>query len=438
MEIKRDSYLNKIIDKMNNGKVKVITGIRRSGKSYFLFNIFNKYLLSKGVNENNIIKISLDSIKDIALRNPLNLIKHIEQLLPSNSQQCYVLIDEIQYCEIIKNPYIENSKYTISFVDVLLELMKRENVDVYVTGSNSVMLSSEILTQFRDRSNQIHIHTLSFSEIYHLFENKKEALEHYLFYGGLPGVYNLKNQEEKREYLTNLFDELYIKDILERKSILKDKYILEILLNFISSTIGSLTNPSKLANRFSSEMKIKISSNTVSNYLNYFKESFLISDCKRFNVKGGKIFESPLKYYFTDIGLRNARLDFNQYEPNHIMENLIYNELKRRGFNINVGIVEKIISNGDKRTRKSFEVDFVCQKPNVKYYIQSAYELPTKEKIEQETRSLYNIDDSFKKIVITYNNIIPWYDKKGVLYIGLIDFLLDGSYTDSVIFNIVR
>lgn len=181
MEIKRDSYLNKIIDKMNNGKVKVITGIRRSGKSYFLFNIFNKYLLSKGVNENNIIKISLDSIKDIALRNPLNLIKHIEQLLPSNSQQCYVLIDEIQYCEIIKNPYIENSKYTISFVDVLLELMKRENVDVYVTGSNSVMLSSEILTQFRDRSNQIHIHTLSFSEIYHLFENKKEALEHYLF-----------------------------------------------------------------------------------------------------------------------------------------------------------------------------------------------------------------------------------------------------------------
>ncbi len=181
-------------------------------------------------------------------------------------------------------------------------------------------------------------------------------------------------------------------------------------------------------------MKIKISSNTVSNYLNYFKESFLISDCKRFNVKGGKIFESPLKYYFTDIGLRNARLDFNQYEPNHIMENLIYNELKRRGFNINVGIVEKIISNGDKRTRKSFEVDFVCQKPNVKYYIQSAYELPTKEKIEQETRSLYNIDDSFKKIVITYNNIIPWYDKKGVLYIGLIDFLLWWFITQILLF----
>ncbi|EOA07314.1 Hypothetical protein MYEA_2780 [Mycoplasma yeatsii 13926] len=431
MSIRRDFYLNKLINKMNNGKVKVITGIRRCGKSFLLFNIFNDYLISKGVKEEQIIKLSLDSVKNISLRDPLKLIEHIEQFIVSNEEKYYVFIDEIQYCEIIDNPYVKNSRHKITFVDVLIELMKRDNVDVYVTGSNSVMLSSEILTQFRDRSNRIHVLPLSFSEILPLFDDQKKALEHYFYYGGLPGVYILDTEDEKVEYLVNLFNELYIKDILERKSIHKDKYVLEILLNFISSSIGSLTNPSKLSKRFDSETKIQISPTTVSNYLDYFEQSFLISSCHKFNVKGGKVFKTPLKYYFEDLGLRNARLDFNQYEENHIMENIIYNELKRRGFIINTGVVETFSTVDNKTSRKTLEVDFVAKKANKKYYIQSAYQMPTQEKKEQEARSLYNIDDSFKKIIITFDNSIPKYDQKGVLYIGLIDFLLDGSFIDS-------
>ncbi len=430
MIIKRDYYLNKIIDKRDNGRIKIITGIRRCGKSYLLFNLYYDYLLSKGIREDQIITIALDEIDNLEFRNPFRLNELIKEKAKNRNKRYYIFIDEIQLSEAVSNPYIDSKKNNVTFVDVLLGLMKYENLDIYVTGSNSKMLSSDLLTQFRDRGDEIHVNPLSFSEIYELYDKKDLALEHYMVYGGMPYIYSLKSDEEKSQYLKNLFQETYIKDILERNNIKNDEEILELLLDFISSAIGSLTNPTKLSKRFFSEKKININSTTISKYLKFFEEAYVIYYVNRYDVKGSRYFSTPLKYYFADIGLRNARLNFRQVEETHIMENIIYNDLLRRGYNIDVGVLEHEFNKDGDRRKVQLEVDFVINKGHQRYYIQSALNVDTTEKREQETRSLTKIDDSFRKIVIVRNRIIPRHDNDGILYIGLEDFLLNDSIID--------
>ncbi|VEU72309.1 putative ATPase, AAA+ superfamily [Mesomycoplasma ovipneumoniae] len=430
MIIKRDFYLNQIIDKKENDRIKIITGIRRCGKSYLLFNLYRDYLLSSGIKENQIITIALDQIDNIEYRNPFRLNEYIKKKTKNINKMYYIFIDEIQLSENVSNPYIESNEKNITFVDVLLSLMKRSNLDIYITGSNSKMLSSDLLTQFRDRGDQVHVNPLSFAEVYELFDDKSEAFEHYFVYGGMPHIYKLQNDEQKSHYLKQLFKQTYIKDILERNQIYNEQQILEILLDFTSSNIGSLTNPSKLANRFLSEKQIHISSNTIFKYLKFFEESYIIHCAYRYDVKGSKYFSTPLKYYFSDIGLRNARLNFRQIENSHIMENIIYNDLLRRGYNIDIGVVEHEFKNGSTRKKIQLEIDFVINKGHKRYYIQSALNIDNLEKKEQEITSLKKINDSFKKIVIVRNKIIPKHDENGILYIGLEDFLLNESIID--------
>ena len=430
MIINRDYYLNKIIDKKENGKVKIITGIRRCGKSYLLFNLYQEYLRKNGIKSEQIISIALDEIDNIEFRNPFKLNEYIKEKTKDQNQKYYIFIDEIQLSDSVKNPYIDSQEKNITFVDVLLGLIKKSNLDIYVTGSNSKMLSSDILTQFRDRGDEIHITPLSFSEVYNLYENKELAFENYFVYGGMPYVYMLKTDEEKSKYLKDLFKETYIKDIIERNGIQNEKDVLELLLNFTSSAIGSLTNPTKLSKRFLSENKLQISPNTISKYLSYFEEAYVIYRANRYDVKGSRYFSTPLKYYFSDIGLRNARLNFRQQEENHIMENIIFNDLLRRGYNIDVGVVEYDMKKEGNRKKVQLEVDFVINKGHKRYYIQSALNLDSIEKREQEILSLKKINDSFKKIVIVRKHIIPRYDDNGILYIGLEDFLLDEKIID--------
>ncbi|VEU60761.1 putative ATPase, AAA+ superfamily [Mycoplasmopsis bovigenitalium] len=430
MIIKRDFYLNQIIDKKENGRIKIITGIRRCGKSYLLFNLYRDYLLSSGIKENQIITIALDEIDNIEYRNPFRLNEYIKQKTKNINKMYYIFIDEIQLSENVSNPYVESNEKNITFVDVLLSLMIHSNLDIYITGSNSKMLSSDLLTQFRDRGDQVHVNPLSFAEVYELFDDKSEAFEHYFVYGGMPHIYKLQNDEQKNHYLKQLFKQTYIKDILERNQIYNGQQILEILLDFTSSNIGSLTNPSKLSKRFLSEKQINISSNTIFKYLKFFEESYIIHSAYRYDVKGSKYFSTPLKYYFSDIGLRNARLNFRQIENTHIMENIIYNDLLRRGYNIDVGVVEHEFKNGSTRKKIQLEIDFVINKGHKRYYIQSALNIDNLEKKEQEITSLKKINDSFKKIVIVRNKIIPKHDENGILYIGLEDFLLNESIID--------
>ncbi|MDO6856915.1 ATP-binding protein [Mesomycoplasma ovipneumoniae] len=430
MIIKRDFYLNQIIDKKENDRIKIITGIRRCGKSYLLFNLYRDYLLSSGIKENQIITIALDQIDNIEYRNPFRLHQYIKQKTKNINKMYYIFIDEIQLSENLSNPYIETNEKNITFVDVLLSLMKHSNLDIYITSSNSKMLSSDLLTQFRDRGDQVHVNPLSFAEVYELFDDKSEAFEHYFVYGGMPHIYKLQNDEQKSHYLKQLFKQTYIKDILERNKIHNEQQILEILLDFTSSNIGTLTNPSKLANRFLSEKQIHISSNTIFKYLKFFEESYIIQRAYRYDVKGSKYFSTPLKYYFSDIGLRNARLNFRQIENSHIMENIIYNDLLRRGYNIDIGVVEHEFKNGSTRRKIQLEIDFVINKSHKRYYIQSAFNIDNLEKKEQEITSLKKINDSFKKIVIVRNKIIPKHDENGILYIGLEDFLLNESIID--------
>ncbi|MDW2835856.1 ATP-binding protein [Mesomycoplasma ovipneumoniae] len=430
MIIKRDFYLNQIIDKKENDRIKIITGIRRCGKSYLLFNLYRDYLLSSGIKENQIITIALDQIDNIEYRNPFRLNVYIKKKTKNINKMYYIFIDEIQLSENVSNPYIESNEKNITFVDVLLSLMKHSNLDIYITGSNSKMLSSDLLTQFRDRGDQVHVNPLSFAEVYELFDDKSEAFEHYFVYGGMPHIYKLQNDEQKSHYLKQLFKQTYIKDILEHNQIHNEQQILEILLDFTSSNIGSLTNPSKLANRFLSEKQIHISSNTIFKYLKFFEESYIIQRAYRYDVKGSKYFSTPLKYYFSDIGLRNARLNFRQIENTHIMENIIYNDLLRRGYNIDIGVVEHEFKNGSTRKKIQLEIDFVINKSHKRYYIQSALNIDNLEKKEQEITSLKKINDSFKKIVIVRNKIIPKHDENGILYIGLEDFLLNESIID--------
>lgn len=428
--IKRDYYLKKMIDKRENGRIKIITGIRRCGKSYLLFHLYKEYLLSKGVKENQIISLALDEIANLEYRNPFRLNEYIKEKTKNKNKKYYVFIDEIQLSIAVTNPYVDSKEESITFVDVLLGLMKQSNLDIYVTGSNSKMLSSDLLTQFRDRGDEIHVNPLSFAEVYDLYENKALAFEHYTVYGGMPYIYSLKTDEEKNQYLKNLFQETYIKDILERNNIQNEKEILELLLDFTSSAIGSLTNPTKLSKRFLSEKQIKISSDTISKYLSFFEEAYLISRANRYDVKGSKYFSTPLKYYFSDIGLRNARLNFRQVEETHIMENIIYNDLLRRGYNVDVGMVEHDFKKDGNRSKVQLEVDFVVNKGHQRYYIQSALNVDSTEKREQETTPLKKIDDSFKKIVIVRKPMIPRHGNDGILYMGIEDFLLKESIID--------
>ncbi len=411
MEIKRDVYLNRLINKMNNGMIKVITGIRRCGKSYLLFELFYNYLLSIGIKEDHIIKIALDDRMNKKYRDPDELCTYVHDLIKDN-EMYYILLDEVQFVN--------------EFEDVLNSFLHIKNADTYVTGSNAKFLSKDIITEFRGRGDEVHIAPLSFKEFYSVFNgSRQEAWKEYWLYGGLPKIVEIKTDEEKVLYLKNIFTETYIKDIKERNKIYNNEE-LEELLDILSSSIGSLTNPKKLSDTFKSTKNVNIHVDTIKNYLDYFVDSFLIEQAKRYDIKGKKYINTPYKYYFSDVGLRNARLNFRQNEETHIMENIIYNELKIKGFNIDVGIVEyNTIDTKGTKTRKQLEVDFVCNKGNKKYYIQSALSLQIKEKMEQEQNSLLRIDDTFKKIIITKDDVKPYYNTNGILIINLFDFLLN-------------
>ena len=430
--IERKKYLERLIAKKENGLVKVITGIRRCGKSYLLFNIYKDYLKAIGVEDECIICLALDDDENIKCRNPLELGKYIRSLTVDENKTYYVFLDEIQKVVTIQNPYVEGVEDKIGFVDVVLGLMKHENIDVYVTGSNSKMLSSDILTEFRGRGDEIRVNPLSFEEFYHAYEgDKRDAWQEYYTYGGLPLVIKKKGHEEKAKYLESLFGKIYIGDIIERNKILHDKSVLDDLLNIISSSVGSLTNASKISKTFKSERQVSISDETVSRYLDFFIDAFMIYKAERYDVKGRKYIGSPLKYYFSDVGLRNARLNFRQQEENHIMENIIYNELCNRDFSVDVGVVEYCYKDKEKKSKRAqLEIDFVANKGSKKYYIQSALTVSEEEKRQQEVRSLNRVGDSFKKIVVVKDNIIPWHDDNGILYIGIEQFLLDETAMD--------
>lgn len=430
--IERKKYLEKLISKKENGLVKVITGIRRSGKSYLLFNIYKNYLKSIGVEEDCIIALALDDDENIKYRNPIELGKYIRSLTADESRKYYVFLDEIQKVVTIQNPYIEGAEDKVGFVDVVLGLMKHDNIDLYVTGSNSKMLSSDILTEFRGRGDEIRVGPLSFKEFYDAYKgDKRDAWQEYYTYGGLPLVMQKNSHEEKAKYLHSLFDKIYISDIIERNKILHDKSVLDDILNIISSSVGSLTNAGKIAKTFKSERQVNISDDTVSRYLDFFIDAFMIYKAERYDVKGRKYIGSPLKYYFSDVGLRNARLNFRQQEENHIMENIIYNELCNRDFSVDVGVVEYCYKDENKKSKRvQLEIDFVANKGSKKYYIQSALTVGDEEKRQQEVRSLNRVGDSFKKIVVVKDNIIPWHDDDGILYIGIERFLLDENSMD--------
>ena len=426
--IERKKYLEKLISKKGNGLVKVITGIRRCGKSYLLFNIYKDYLKSIGVAEECIICLALDDDENIKYRNPLELGKHIRNLTSDKSKTYYVFLDEIQKVVTIQNPYIEGVEDKIGFVDVVLGLMKHDNIDVYVTGSNSKMLSSDILTEFRGRGDEIRIYPLSFAEFYSAYdEDYDDAWDDYMIYGGLPQVVGFQSERQKAEYLKNIFANVYLKDVIERNKIQNVDEI-GILVDVLASAIGTPTNPSKIANTFASERQMSYTNKTISNHIDDLAEAFLISKASRYDIKGRKYIGANLKYYFTDLGLRNARLNFRQQEPTHIMENIVYNELMIRGYNVDVGVVDVYGKDKEgKRVRKQLEVDFVVNQGSQRYYIQVAYDMTSEEKQTQEFNSLRNIPDSFKKIVIVGGTKKPWRNDEGFVIMGMKYFLLNAD-----------
>lgn len=419
--IKRDEYLNRIIDRKENGLIKVITGIRRCGKSFLLFNLFYDYLIESGVKEEQIITIALDDDTFVKYRDPDELSKYIRGKIV-NSDMYYILIDEVQYAitkDELKNP--EN----IKLYNVLNGLMRLRNVDIYVTGSNSKMLTKDVLTAFRGRGDEVRVYPISFKEYYSFVGgDKSDTYEEYALYGGMPLALTKKSDAEKMNYLHTLFTEVYFKDLVERYDIeLPD--VLSELTDDLCSSVGSLTNASKISNTLQTVKNIKVSGTTVSNYLNYLIESFLFSNAKRYDVKGKKYFEYPSKYYCADIGLRNARLNFRQQEETHIMENIIYNELLCREYSVDVGVVEIVETSVGKRSKKQCEIDFVVNKGSKKYYIQSALNVSNPSKLETELRPLKNTKDFFKKIIISKTSMKSWTDEDGILHLGLYEFLLN-------------
>ena len=430
MQYARKQYLEQLIRKKDNGRIKIITGLRRSGKSYLLFTLYRQYLLNSGVSEEQIVGLALDEIDNAKYRNPFELNKFVKEQTMDKDKRYYVFLDEIQFVSEIQNPYVDDSGEKLTFIDVILGLVKLSNVDVYVTGSNSKMLSSDILTQFRDRGDEIRVNPLSFAEVYENYPgDKRGAWRDYYTYGGMPLVWTMSTHEERSRYLHDLFSRTYMKDVPERHKIKNDAEVLEILLNVLASGIGSLTNPSKLANTFDSERHMKIAPDTIDTYIGYFTEAFLLQKAERYDVKGRKYIKTPAKYYYSDVGLRNARLGFRQLEETHLMENVLYNDLIRRGFDVDVGVVEQNIrENSGKKVRKQLEVDFVVNRGDKRYYIQSALSIDDPDKKEQEIASLIRIPDSFKKIVVVKDYIKPWRDERGIQYVGVEDFLLDESF----------
>ena len=430
MRIERTKYLQELIDRKHNGLVKVITGIRRCGKSYLLFTLFYDHLIAEGVKKENIIMLELDQTENIRYRNPLELDRYLRSLIRDNGEMHYVFLDEIQFVEKVKNPYVENGA-EITFYDVLNGLLRIRNADIYVTGSNSRMLSTDVLTEFRGRGDEVRVQPLVFSEYMQAYDGDKfDGWLDYYTYGGLPAILERKTDSQKADYLERLFEETYIKDIVERNRV-KNPDDLEDLLNVVSSCIGSLTNPNRLSNTFKTEKGVDLSKTTIEKYLGYFEDAFLIEETKRFDIKGRRYINTPKKYYFTDVGLRNARLHFRQQEENHIMENIIYNELIYRGFRVDVGIVEVCEKQADGTFRqKQLEVDFIANKGSQRYYIQSAFDLPTDEKTRQEIRPYLAIEDSFKKIVVTKNHMKLQRDENGIATMSIYDFLLNPDSLD--------
>lgn len=416
MEFKREIWLNKLIQKKHNGLVKVITGIRRCGKSYLLFNLFKAHLLAEGVTQDHIIEMSFDSFEAKKYRDPEVLYPYVKSLI-TDSEMYYILFDEVQLLG--------------EFESVLNGFLRMKNVDVYVTGSNAKFLSKDIITEFRGRGDELHIGPLRFCEFMEYYPgNRYDGWNEYMLYGGLPQVVLLPTAEQKIELLKSLLEETYISDIVGRHKV-RNRAEMEELLNILSSAIGSLTNPRKLSATFKSVKQVTISPNTIRNYLEYLCDAFLISASHRYDIRGKKYIDSPLKYYFTDIGLRNARINFRQLEETHTMENIIYNELCARGFNVDVGIVQVNTRNKDgKSQRKQLEVDFVCNKGTKRYYIQSAFAMPDRAKTEQEQRPLMKIEDNFKKIIITKDSLPMWYTDEGVLVMSIYDFMLNENSLD--------
>lgn len=417
--INRDFYLNQIIKSKWDGQIKVITGIRRVGKSVLLFELYKEHLINEGVSEENIITISLDQRKYFKYRNPISLCEYVETVINNSKEPYYLFIDEVQLSNPTKDT--ENGNIEVTIYDMLNELNSYKNLDVYVTGSNSRMLSSDIMTEFRGRSTQIHVYPLSFEEYYSFIGgDETKRLNEYLLYGGMPRITQLEDEIDKKKYLDQLYKEVYIKDIVERNRIEKEN-VLEDILNYLSSQISSLTNPTKVANALSNARKEKIDSNLVSSYINHSIDAFLISMAKRYDIRGKSYFNYPNKYYFTDLGLRNARLNFRQYDPGHLMENAIYNELIKRGYSVDVGVVV------DRRNGANSlkEIDFVVNEGDHRIYIQSALRMDDEEKIKSELDSFKLTNDFFKKMIIRNDITHNYYDENGIYHCCLSDFLLN-------------
>lgn len=413
MEIKRDRYLNTLISKEHNGLIKVITGMRRCGKSYLLFTLFKEHLLSKGVEEDHIIEIAFDAFENKKYRAPEVLYSHLKEQMKDDAMY-YVLLDEVQLLD--------------EFESILNSLIRMKNVDIYVTGSNARFLSRDVITEFRGRGDEVHIYPLSFAEFMSVYQGtKQDGWNEYMLYGGIPLVLTFTTPDQKIAFLKSLFEETYISDIVGRHNI-RNKAELEELLNILSSAIGSLTNPEKLSATFQTVKKKKMSNVTIKRYIDYLCDSFLIDSAIRYDVKGKKYIDTPVKYYFTDTGLRNARLNFRQMEETHIMENMIFNELKMRGFHVDVGVIVQYDTNDKGNSiRKQLEIDFVCNQGSKRYYIQSAYAIPDQAKMEQEQRSLMLTGDFFKRMIITKDTPAPYYNESGVLMMSIYDFLLNDN-----------
>lgn len=416
MEIKRNRYLNTLISKKHNGLIKVITGMRRCGKSYLLFTLFKEHLLSDGIDEDHIIEIAFDAFENKKYRDPDVLYPYLKEQIKDDAMY-YVLLDEVQLLG--------------EFESILNSLIRMKNVDVYVTGSNARFLSKDVITEFRGRGDEVHMYPLSFAEFMSVYPGtKQDGWNEYMLYGGIPLVLEFTTPDQKIAFLKSLFEETYISDIVGRHNI-RNKAELEELLNILSSAIGSLTNPQKLSATFQTVKKKKISNSTIKRYIDYLCDSFLIDSAIRYDVKGKKYIDTPVKYYFTDMGLRNARLNFRQIEETHSMENIIFNELKTRGFNVDVGVIMQYETN-EKGTniRKQLEIDFVCNQGSKRYYIQSAYAIPDQAKMEQEQRSLMLTGDFFKRMIITKDTPAPYYNESGVLIMNVYDFLLNENSLD--------